>query len=265
VLFRDFFYENGLLLTLLAGSAVGHWSLTLGDAKTRIEVPIDRNYGRNSIAVHLVASRPKSEASVEEVRLREKDPVDTKPLETARVDPTETMIRRREVTDPILMRQTSDPAAETPQAVAGAAPPTPQRKETPEKETPEEPIRRPKPARQKVEVQRPIESEVDVTLLSVESTGVDVKPRALARVDPAYPADLLLRRIPGNVQLLVTIDVNGRATNVRIHQSSGYDSMDQSASEAVKRWPFSPALRGGQAVPHDVIVPIEFKIGERRG
>ena len=37
--------------------------------------------------------------------------------------------------------------------------------------------------------------------------------------------------------------------------------LDRAAMEAVRRWKFKPAVRGGQAVAAEVIVPLEFNPG----
>ena len=75
---------------------------------------------------------------------------------------------------------------------------------------------------------------------------------------PAYPA--MSRRLgeEGRVMLQVHITADGTPSKVTIHKSSGFQRLDDSALEAVKRWKFVPARRGGEAIATDAIVPIPF-------
>jgi protein TonB len=61
------------------------------------------------------------------------------------------------------------------------------------------------------------------------------------------------------VLLLVNVSPEGNATSVTLHQSSGYDRLDQAANQAVTRWRFVPGMRGQSAISATVIVPISFK------
>lgn len=45
---------------------------------------------------------------------------------------------------------------------------------------------------------------------------------------------------------------------VQLHQSSGYERLDQAATEVVWRWRFVPAKQSGKEVAGWVIVPIRF-------
>jgi protein TonB len=64
--------------------------------------------------------------------------------------------------------------------------------------------------------------------------------------------------------LRVLVDVDGRCEIVQIDSSSGSALLDQAASDAVKRWRFSPARDGEKAVPSWVKVPIEFRLSDAR-
>jgi protein TonB len=61
------------------------------------------------------------------------------------------------------------------------------------------------------------------------------------------------------VFLLVSVNPEGNATSVTLHQSSGYDRLDQAAIQAVTQWRFVPGMRGQSAISATVIVPISFK------
>ena len=75
---------------------------------------------------------------------------------------------------------------------------------------------------------------------------------------PAYPAISRRRGEEGVVQLKVRISAQGDALNVTLAKSSGYNSLDAAAIEAVTHWRFVPARRGDEAVESSVIVPITF-------
>lgn len=77
---------------------------------------------------------------------------------------------------------------------------------------------------------------------------------------PSYPR--LSRRMgeEGRVLLKVLVSAEGAANLVSIEKSSGSTRLDQSALEAVKRWRFIPARKGGQTLSAYVLVPINFSL-----
>ncbi len=80
---------------------------------------------------------------------------------------------------------------------------------------------------------------------------------------PIYPIAARRRAQQGNVLLRVEVGVDGSVERVEIAQSSGFDSLDESATETVrKRWRFVPARRDGIAVSSWCEVPIRFQLTE---
>ena len=77
---------------------------------------------------------------------------------------------------------------------------------------------------------------------------------------PVYPP--MSRRMgeEGKVFLRVRVEADGRPSQVEIKTSSGSPRLDQAAEDAVRRWRFIPAKRGGEAVSAWVIVPISFNL-----
>lgn len=75
---------------------------------------------------------------------------------------------------------------------------------------------------------------------------------------PAYPA--LSRRLgeQGKVVVRVLIGVDGRAQQVEIRSSSGYDRLDQAALATVRSWRYVPGTRNGIAEAMWFNVPINF-------
>jgi periplasmic protein TonB len=75
---------------------------------------------------------------------------------------------------------------------------------------------------------------------------------------PVYPRESSRRREHGTVLLRVLVDASGRAAQVQLERSSGYERLDHSALEAVRRWLFRPHEVNGTAQSVQVLVPVEF-------
>ncbi len=80
--------------------------------------------------------------------------------------------------------------------------------------------------------------------------------------NPRPPYPMVARRMGfhGKVVLDVEVLAEGVAGDVKLHQSSGYDILDNAAIQTVKTWRFSPARRFGQAVTQRFFVPIRFSL-----
>lgn len=83
------------------------------------------------------------------------------------------------------------------------------------------------------------------------------QPRAdldyLANRQPGYPPMSRRLKEQGTVRLWVRTDASGAVLEIRLHQSSGYDRLDQAALRAVRGWTFTP-------VAGEAILPIEFSL-----
>jgi periplasmic protein TonB len=88
----------------------------------------------------------------------------------------------------------------------------------------------------------------------------DYKADYLNNPKPPYP--MVARRMGyhGRVVLDVEVLAEGKAGDVKLHQSCGYDILDNSAIQTVKIWRFTPARRFGQAVTQRFLVPIKFSL-----
>lgn len=75
---------------------------------------------------------------------------------------------------------------------------------------------------------------------------------------PAYPETARVRGYEGIVLVFAEILPDGRVGNMKIHKSSGYAILDQSAIEAVKPWKFEPAKKSGNPFTVWVELPIKF-------
>ncbi|WP_221763986.1 energy transducer TonB [Methyloradius palustris] len=85
---------------------------------------------------------------------------------------------------------------------------------------------------------------------------------ALARYKQ-YPKIAQMRGYQGDVLVDVQMDSNGNVTSSKIHQSSGYESLDNQALDMVKKaspLPPPPVLLRGRSF--NVLVPVSFHLQE---
>jgi TonB family protein len=77
---------------------------------------------------------------------------------------------------------------------------------------------------------------------------------------PHYPASAKRMGIEGELILLVVVQENGLPEEIKIHQSSGFAILDQSAIAAVEKWQFISAMQNGKNIKSSVLVPIKFQL-----
>ena len=79
---------------------------------------------------------------------------------------------------------------------------------------------------------------------------------------PTYPARSRQRAEQGTVTLHVLVAIDGSVERIEIAESSGFNDLDRSALDTVrKHWRFVPAKRGdGRPVESWVLVPIRFAL-----
>ena len=87
---------------------------------------------------------------------------------------------------------------------------------------------------------------------------VAATPRYSVNPPPVYPVIARKRGDEGTVLLDVHVDEEGRVDDLRIAGSSGYNLLDRSALQAVRRWRFEPGRRGDRSVAMWVRVPVRF-------
>jgi protein TonB len=261
---KQFVNNHGLFVVLLTASLLGHVSVRwLGPAIAFEPQHAQLESGRNSVSVQLIAMAPRQHDAVDfepppPVPLDESDLIETPtpPIETEfpglehpthQDSPVITMEESLVIEAPLRHELASPQLArhERPDSPAVAS------------DDGRRPWRRTEPTRV---VSGQAEAEVPKTVLSEQSSGANVPPSFVSRPLPRYPADLLLQGIEGTTHLLVTIGRDGRVLDARLYRSSGYDAMDRSALEAVRRWTFTPARRGNTPIVKRVIVPINFRI-----
>lgn len=114
------------------------------------------------------------------------------------------------------------------------------------------------------EVVKPQEQAAPQDVTPPSPVQLDAEPdyRADYLNNPKPPYPLVARRMGyrGTVVLDVEVLAEGRAGDVKLHKSCGYEILDKSAIQTVKTWKFSPARRFGQPVTQRFLVPIKFSL-----
>jgi len=77
---------------------------------------------------------------------------------------------------------------------------------------------------------------------------------------PAYPEIARRRGYEGLVRLRVWVLKTGKVGTIQLVGSSGYSSLDQSATNAVMNWVFNPARSAEGAIDGWVMIPIRFSL-----
>ena len=86
---------------------------------------------------------------------------------------------------------------------------------------------------------------------------------ALGNRPPLYPTSARGQGVEGQVVLVVRVTRAGRPHKVSVRRSSGAAILDRAARRAVEKWRFRPAMKDGQAVESEVVVPIVFRLLEQ--
>jgi periplasmic protein TonB len=76
---------------------------------------------------------------------------------------------------------------------------------------------------------------------------IDQKPRVVYQASPIYPAEMRGKKVEGYVTLIFLVDANGKVVNPKVEKSSA-SAFDRPALDAIKRWKFDAAVKGGQRV-----------------
>jgi protein TonB len=90
----------------------------------------------------------------------------------------------------------------------------------------------------------------------IAGEGTLMAAKLLKSVSPVYPPDAMRNFITGDVRAEVEVRPTGHPGEVKV--LSGPASLREAAVEALKQYEFSPATRGGKAVPSKVVVTVKF-------
>ncbi len=87
-----------------------------------------------------------------------------------------------------------------------------------------------------------------------------IAARPLNNPQPEYPRDAQRRGETGTVILRVSVGADGSAGDIDFVQRSGSQALDRAAQQAVRKWRFTPEMRGGVATASTVQVPVVFTL-----
>jgi protein TonB len=107
----------------------------------------------------------------------------------------------------------------------------------------------------------PIAEPAPATPGAAPATTGNSQPMPIAGQSPppSYPAAALRAGETGTVVVRVDVDATGYPNNATVIQRSGSRDLDRAATDAVRRWRFTPAQSNGQPVPGSIEVPFDFK------
>lgn len=89
----------------------------------------------------------------------------------------------------------------------------------------------------------------------------DEAPTPVKAVAPSYPVEMRRAGVAGLVTVTVTIDENGDVVDRAVAKATRAE-FEQSALDAVGKWKFRPARKGGANVKCHVNIPIKFSVDE---
>lgn len=163
-----------------------------------------------------------------------------------------------------LMVHVIQPEPPKPQEIASPIPKPVARQPIPQ------PRQQPAPQQQVLAAETPAPSAaneapvVETQPAPAPSSPVATEPRFdadyLDNPAPVYPAMSKRLEESGKTILRVYVEPSGKPSQIQVKASSGSPRLDQAAQDAVWRWKFVPARRGGEAVGAWVLVPIDFNL-----
>jgi protein TonB len=89
--------------------------------------------------------------------------------------------------------------------------------------------------------------------------GADTEPQVLTEVKIPYPDQAKKNEIEGSVRLKVTLEPTGVVKDVVVISGPGY-GLEEAAREALRRFRFKPATKGGEAVGYTFIYTYTFEL-----
>jgi protein TonB len=103
-------------------------------------------------------------------------------------------------------------------------------------------------------------SETDAEPLSPIA---DINPVPLVTIAASYPPSARRLGEQGLVKVETNISAKGIVIACRVAVSSGFQSLDNAALEAVQQARFLPAMKNGRQVASKILIPIRFKLTQQ--
>jgi protein TonB len=86
-------------------------------------------------------------------------------------------------------------------------------------------------------------------------------PVPVRTVAPKYPTDLKRDGVSGVVSVKCTIDEKGNVTEPTVVKTT-HEAFSGPAIDALSKWKFKPAKRGGTVVAIKITIPIQFNCSD---
>ncbi len=87
------------------------------------------------------------------------------------------------------------------------------------------------------------------------------QPVPVRTIAPVFPDDMRRAGVSGLVLVSCLVDERGEVHDMRVEKASNPHFV-QAAMDALGKWRFKPAERGGNRIPIRVNIPIRFTLGE---
>ena len=95
--------------------------------------------------------------------------------------------------------------------------------------------------------------------VTAQESKFDEPPMPLKTVAPAYPAELRRDGVSGMVTMGITVDEKGNVSNPVVKKSTRPE-FEQPAIDAILKWKFKPATKGGTPISVQVVIPMKFSV-----
>jgi TonB family protein len=92
-----------------------------------------------------------------------------------------------------------------------------------------------------------------------QKQGALLAPVPTEKSDPGYPLELMRTNVHGMVTLYAVIHSDGKVGDIRVLNSPD-ERLDSYAANALARWKFVPAERGGKPIAIEAVVLIPFRV-----
>lgn len=94
----------------------------------------------------------------------------------------------------------------------------------------------------------------------VDDESDDCEPVLLEAPAPRYPSAARRFGWEGTVVCRILVRVDGSVGQVTVERSSGHDSLDEAARNAIRTWRFKPGLRAGGAAELEFLHRVLFRL-----
>ncbi len=88
-------------------------------------------------------------------------------------------------------------------------------------------------------------------------------PQVKKKVNPVYPEIFRRAGIEGEVMIKAMINEDGKVEKAEAVKASKPEFAEASIT-AIKQWEFTPATKDGKPVKAEVLVPLNFRLGDKR-